>query len=76
MSGLRIGVASIVQETNTFSPQLSSIEDFESQGIDEGEDIRRLIGRTRRRGVPLSVSPRAAPSRFRSFAPGRCPRGA
>jgi microcystin degradation protein MlrC len=44
MSGLRIGVASIVQETNTFSPQLSSIEDFESQGIDEGEDIRRLIG--------------------------------
>jgi microcystin degradation protein MlrC len=44
MSTLRVGVASIVQETNTFSPKLASIDDFESQGIEEGEDIRALAG--------------------------------
>jgi microcystin degradation protein MlrC len=39
----RVGVASIVQETNTFSPHVTSIDDFESQGIDDGEDVFRLV---------------------------------
>jgi microcystin degradation protein MlrC len=39
----RVGVASIVQETNTFSPHLTTISDFESQGIDEGDAIRGLF---------------------------------
>jgi microcystin degradation protein MlrC len=39
---LRIGVASIVQESNTFAVTRTSIEDFEVQGIIYGDDVLRL----------------------------------
>jgi microcystin degradation protein MlrC len=40
----RIGVASIVQETNTFSPAATTFADFDSQGIFVGDDARRFEG--------------------------------
>jgi len=39
---LRIGLASIVQETNTFSPHLCTLDDFRSQSLHEDEDAARL----------------------------------
>ena len=41
---LRVGVASILQETNTFSASRSTIEDFRSQGILTGADVLALAG--------------------------------
>ena len=40
----RIGVASIVQETNTFSPAATTFADFDSQGIFVSDDARRFEG--------------------------------
>src|SRR6185437_6575035 len=37
----RIGVASIAQETNTFSPLPSTLDDFRSQSLVEGEAAGR-----------------------------------
>lgn len=39
---LRIGLASIVQETNTFSPHPCTLDDFRSQSLHTGEDAVRL----------------------------------
>lgn len=39
----RIGVASIVQETNTFSPLVSTLADFESQGIFRGRGVEEAF---------------------------------
>ncbi len=41
---LRVGVASILQETNTFSVARSTIDDFRSQGIHAGADVLALAG--------------------------------
>src|SRR5579884_2375879 len=41
---MRVGVASIVQESNTFSPRPTRIDDFESQGILEGAALLALEG--------------------------------
>jgi microcystin degradation protein MlrC len=62
----RIGVASIVQETNTFSPAATTFAEFESQGIFVGEGARRFesvnteaggalaeLGRRRAEPVPI-----------------------
>ncbi|MDA8290130.1 MAG: M81 family metallopeptidase [Actinomycetota bacterium] len=35
----RIGVASVVQETNTFSPRPSTMDDFAVQGVDRGAAV-------------------------------------
>jgi microcystin degradation protein MlrC len=43
---LRIGVASIVQETNTFSPLPARLADFESQGLFHGRDVARVFNGT------------------------------
>jgi microcystin degradation protein MlrC len=43
-SSKRIGVACIIQETNTFAVSRSSIDDFETQGILCGEEMLRLAG--------------------------------
>lgn len=40
----RIGVASIIQESNTFAVLRTSIDDFEVQGITYGEDVLQLAG--------------------------------
>jgi len=37
----RVGVASIAQETNTFSPKPSTLDDFRSQSLVEGEEAGR-----------------------------------
>jgi microcystin degradation protein MlrC len=42
----RIGVASILQETNTFSPLRCTLADFEAQGLYEGEEMRDRLGGT------------------------------
>jgi microcystin degradation protein MlrC len=39
--GWRVGVASIVQETNTFSPRPSTLDDFRAQSFVEGEAAGR-----------------------------------
>jgi microcystin degradation protein MlrC len=43
---LRVGAASIVQETNTFSPVLSTFADFEQQGIFRGADVAKAFAGT------------------------------
>jgi microcystin degradation protein MlrC len=40
----RIGVASIVQETNTFSPTRTTIDDFAAHRIFRGRELRELVG--------------------------------
>lgn len=41
----RVAVASIIQETNTFSPRASTLADFEAQGLWLGEEAeRRSLG--------------------------------
>src|SRR6187200_2666215 len=42
----RIGVASILQETNTFSPLRCTLAEFEAQGLYEGEEMRGRLGGT------------------------------
>ena len=42
----RVGVASIVQETNTFSPLPATLADFESQGMFHGQDVARMFDGT------------------------------
>lgn len=37
----RVGVASIVQETNTFSPRVSTLDDFRAQSLVEGQEAGR-----------------------------------
>jgi microcystin degradation protein MlrC len=46
VTGLRIGVASIAQETNTFSPLGSTLADFESQGIFRGAGVEEAFAGT------------------------------
>ncbi len=46
MTAFRIGVASIIQETNTFSPIRSTLDDFEGQGLLEGELAREALAGT------------------------------
>jgi microcystin degradation protein MlrC len=46
MTALRVGVASIVQETNTFSPVLSTFANFEQQGIFRGADVAQAFAGT------------------------------
>jgi len=42
---LRVGVASIIQETNTFAPNLTDIDNFTGQGLWFGDEaIRRTAG--------------------------------
>jgi microcystin degradation protein MlrC len=41
-SPLRVAVASIIQETNTFSPRLSTLEDFRVQGLWVGPEAVEL----------------------------------
>ena len=64
---MRVGVASILQETNTFSPRSCTWDDFAAQGVYEADEVTRhvagtnteaagAIDRLRRRGaeaVPL-----------------------
>lgn len=42
----RIGIASIIQETNTWSPVGCTIEDFECQGLAVGQDVWDLFHTT------------------------------
>jgi microcystin degradation protein MlrC len=63
----RVGVASLVQETNTFSPKPSTLDDFRSQSLVEGEaaghkyrgtntELGGALGRIEERGavaIPL-----------------------
>jgi microcystin degradation protein MlrC len=46
MMARRVGVASIVQETNTFSPLPATLDDFQSQGIFHGQDVTRIFDGT------------------------------
>jgi microcystin degradation protein MlrC len=39
----RVGVASIVQETNTFSPRPTTIEDFEAHGLYRGAELLEVL---------------------------------
>ncbi len=41
---MRIGVASIFQETNTFAATRTTIEDFEAEGLLTGDDVLSLAG--------------------------------
>lgn len=43
---LRIGVASIVQETNTFSPRTCELADFRSQSLHVGEEAAHIFKNT------------------------------
>jgi microcystin degradation protein MlrC len=47
----RVGVASIIQETNTFSANQSTMQDFEIQGIWLGEDVE-----TNSQGLNIEIS--------------------
>ncbi|HXW82018.1 MAG TPA: M81 family metallopeptidase, partial [Acidimicrobiales bacterium] len=42
----RVGVASIMQETNTFSPLPATLADFESQGVFHGQDVAKMFNGT------------------------------
>jgi microcystin degradation protein MlrC len=46
MTTARVGVASISQETNTFSPLPSTVADFEASGILEGPDMGPAVAGT------------------------------
>jgi microcystin degradation protein MlrC len=50
---LRVGVASILQETNTFSPAQTTLADFAAQRIMEGDAVRDLIGTNTEAGGAL-----------------------
>jgi microcystin degradation protein MlrC len=52
----RIGVASIMQESNTFAPQLSELADFERQGLHRGaEMVERCRGTNTEAGGALDA---------------------
>ena len=52
---VRVGVASILQETNTFSAAPSTIEDFRSQGILTGVDVLALAGSNTEAGGAIAA---------------------
>ena len=52
---LRIGVASILQETNTFSAHPSTLDDFRSQGIHTGADVLALAGTNTEAGGAIAA---------------------
>ena len=45
-AGVRVGVASLIQETNTFSPLPMDFDSFEARGWYEGEEIRSHLAGT------------------------------
>ncbi len=73
MSRPRIGVASVMQETNTFSPAVSTVANFEAQGILDDERLMELVGTNTEAGGALSRLASWPPTRFRSSERGRWP---
>lgn len=51
----RIGVASVLQETNTFSPRRCEFADFQAQGLLEGRDVWALVGTNTEVGGALAA---------------------
>jgi len=43
---MRVGVASILQETNTFSPRSCTWDDFAAQGVYEADEVTRHVAGT------------------------------
>ena len=70
----RIGVASIIQETNTFSPAPCTWDDFHSQGVFEGSAAEAAFRDTNTElGGALDEVAVSDTRRSRSSVPGRCP---